>query len=253
MVQLMERDLVADHILSLSSDRIPRRKLDTAVTVLLLLKSGPDWALAYKGLQQGRYQIDSRLVVTLLSTANKKAQWAIVRSPAFWHLPKHLFRRHFLRLWRLRRHDVFWRWVLGQTLHPFLMNNSPEEGPAYAKIIWELAGDSDEGVALAGLSSTRFLGPVLTVKQAETLLTLTHHGSMRAGAAMSNLGSLYKDLQILRPEVQDLLLDSRTIAMLRKANPPDGRGKWSCYRWCITNMSQALARSRRGRIPRVVK
>jgi hypothetical protein len=249
----MEHDLAANHILSLSSSQIPGRKLDTAVTVLLLLKSGPDWTLAYKGLQQGRYQIDSRLVTTLLSTANKKAQWAIVRSPAFWHLPKHLFRRHFFHLWRLHRRDVFWRWVLGQTLHPFLMNNCLEEGPVYAKIIWTLAGDSDEGVALAGLSSTRFLGPVLTVKQAETLLTLTHHDSMRSSAAMSNLGSLYEDFQTLQPEVQDLLLESRTIAKLRNASPPDGRGKWSCYRWCITNMRKALARSRRGRTPRVVK
>ena len=247
----MERDLAADHILSLSSGQMPRRKLDTAVTVLLLLKSGPDWTRAYRGLKQGRYQIDSRLVVTLLSTANKNAQWAIVRSPAFWHLPKRLFRRHFFRLWRLRRRDVFWRWVLGQTLHPFLMNNSPEEGPVYAKVIWTLAADSDEGVALAGLSSTRFQGPVLTVQQVETLLALTHHGSMRAGAAMSNLGSLYKELRSLRPEVRDLLLNSKTIAMLRSANPPDGRGKWSCYRWCITNMRKALARARRGRIPKV--
>ncbi|HYV43813.1 MAG TPA: hypothetical protein VFA20_03085 [Myxococcaceae bacterium] len=245
----MERDLAADQILSLSSDQIPRRKLDTAITVLLLLKSGPDWTLAYRGLQQDRYQIDSRLVVTLLNTADKKAQLAIVRSPAFWHLPKQLFRRHFFRLWRSRRRDVLWRWALGQTLHPFLVNNSPKDAPAYAKIIWTLVGDADEGVALAGLSSTRFLGPALTVQQAETLLSLTHHASMRAGAAMSNLGSLYKDIGSLRPEVQDLILSSKTIAVLRNANPPDGRGKWSCYRWCITNMQKALALSRRRRTP----
>ena len=81
LVQIMADDLAANHIFSLSSDRLPRRQLDTAVTVLLLLESVPNRSLAYDGLKKGRYRLDSQLIVALLETANKQAQWAIVQSP----------------------------------------------------------------------------------------------------------------------------------------------------------------------------
>jgi len=66
---------------------------------------------------------------------------------------------------------------------------------------------------------------------------------------MSSLGSLYQDIESLRWEVGAFLLEPRTMATLRSATPRDGRGKWSCYRWCLTNMRKALGRARAGRVP----
>src|SRR4051812_26629448 len=116
----MEYDLAAGHILSLSPGPLSQRLLDAIATVLLLLESAPNKRLAYRGFDEGRYRLDSRLVVTLLRTANKKAQWAIVNSPAFSMLPARTYRHHFFRFWRMRRRDSAWRLVLGKSLESFL-------------------------------------------------------------------------------------------------------------------------------------
>lgn len=213
-----------------------------SVTVLLLLESVPNRSEAYKGFKEGRYRLDSRLVVSLLRVANKKVQWAIVRSPAFWHLPKALFREHFMRFWRMRRRDAAWRWVLGRALHPFLMNNSPEEGPAYARAIWALAQDPDESIALTGLTCTGYLGRALTLEQARDLIGMTRGKSMKALAAKSNIGTLYKDSDNLRPEVRSFLLGPWAVRILTVNHDPTDTEKWGAHNWCLTNMKRALRR-----------
>lgn len=240
----IEYDLVANHILSLSSGQISRRRHDAVVTALLLLGSRPgNPTLAYDGLREGRYQIDSQFVVALLRTASKKVQWAIVWSPAFWHLPKQLYRQYFFHFWRLRRRDKAWRWVLGWSLHPFLMNNSPQEGPSYARIIWALARDPDEGIALSGLGCTGYLGSALTLEQAKTLVALTARKSEKAFSAKSNIGTLYKDFESLRPEVKAFFLDPRTVAKLRINHDPTDTDKWGSHNWCLMNMRKVLRRT----------
>lgn len=113
--------------------------------------------------------------------------------------------------------------------------------------------DSNEWVACQGLQVTQYLGGALTLEQCKALIAFTNHESVRSGSSMSNLGSLYKGLQNLRPEVRTFLLNPATMAMLRSANPHDGRDKNSSYGWCITNMRKALTRARRGYVPRLVR
>lgn len=242
MVQLMEDALLPDHILRLSSSQISQRRLDVAITVLLLQESGRDVSLAYEGLRRGRYRLDHRFVVELLGSAPKKVQWAIVRSPAFWHLPKRVYQHHFFRFWKLHRRAHSWRWVLGRSLHPFLMEN-PREGPLYAEPIWTMATDPDEGISLAGLNNAQFLGSALTLEQAERLVALTRHASARAIAAKSSIGSLYKDFSNLRPDVRALLLRRDTLATLRIRHPSDSRHRLSAHNWCLTNMRKVLRRA----------
>ena len=248
----MESFPVADQILRLSSAEIPRRYLDLAVTVLMLQRSGYNPLLGYEGLRKRRYQIDARFVVKLLNVArDKEARLGIVSSPAFAGLPGSVHRRLFFRYWRRHGRDGSWRYALGWSLGPFLMNN-PQDGPLYADPIWMMAMDPDEGIACQGVSQMHYLGRALTLKQCEALITFTHHDSVRAGSAMSSLGTLYKNFKSLRSEVQALFLDPRTIATLRSANPRDGRGKWSCYGWCITHMRKVLRRTGTGRTLRLV-
>jgi hypothetical protein len=243
---VIKDDPVAGHIFRLSPGRIPRRYLDVSVTVLLLLESVPDRSEAYRGFKEGRYRLDHRLVESMLRVADKKVQWAIVRSPAFWNLPKAVFREHFLRFWRMRRRDAAWRWVLGRALHPFLMNNSPQEGPAYAKTIWALAQDPDENIALTGLTCTGYLGHALTLEQARDLVGMTRGKSMKALAAKSNVGTLYKDFDNLRPQVKAFLLGPWASRILAVNHDPTDTEKWGAHNWCLINMRRALRRSEAG-------
>src|SRR5687767_12875540 len=106
----MMSDLVADQLLRLSSAQLPRRRLNLAITVLLLQGSGRNTLLGYDGLRKQRYQIDHRLVVDLLKvTRDRKVQQAIVRSPAFGRLPRRLYHRFFFDFWRLHRRSSSWR------------------------------------------------------------------------------------------------------------------------------------------------
>ncbi|HEY8208656.1 MAG TPA: hypothetical protein VIG99_14295, partial [Myxococcaceae bacterium] len=189
-------------------------------------------------------RLDHRFVLELLGAADKKVQWAIIRSPAFWHLPKRIYRQYFFRFWNLRQSSSSWRWVLGRSLHPFLMEN-PGEGHFYAAPIWAMVNDPDEGVSLAGLNNTQFLGRALTPEQAERLVALTRHESERALAAKSSIGSLYKDFSSLRPDVKAMLSRRDTIATLRIRHPSDSRHRWSAHNWCRTNMRKALLQARR--------
>jgi len=251
LVQLISV-LVANQILSSSSARLRQRTLDTAITVLMLLPSGPDMQIGYAGIRSGRYRIDPGLVTALLdSTRDSDTQRAIVQSAAFACLPKHVYRRLFFRFWSRRRGDL-WRSTLGRSLSWFL-HQEPGEARLYAKAIWAMASDPDESVALAGLASTKYLGNALTLKGAKTLVAMSHDPTDRAIAALSNLGDLYQGLKNLRPEVRALLLASATIATLRSANPSDGRGQWSAYRWWLTNMRRALIRGDRTRVPTMAR
>src|SRR4051812_10033391 len=158
----MEKSLTVDHIFSLSSAQLVRRRLDTAVTTLLLLPSVSNIQLGYAGLRKQRYRIDSRLVIGLLETAKDlETQRAIVRSPAFSHLPRHLYRRLFFRYWRAHRSNA-WRWTLGWSLNSFLFSY-PEDGQRFADAIWSNADHPDETIALAGLCNTQYLGRALTL------------------------------------------------------------------------------------------
>jgi len=239
--------LVADHIFSLARGKLSRQQLDLAITVLMLLPNGRSIGLGYKGILAGRYQVDHRFVVKLLQSARStKVQWAIVASPAFAHLPAGLYRRLFLRFWDSRRTGA-WRYVLAKSLHVFLQDH-PREARFYAEHLWALARHPDKAVAALGLSSLPFLGGWLTSAQVEVLVATTRDASTKASAATSALGTLYRDLERLHPEVRALLLDPRTVATVRSAHPPDGRGRWSCHRWCMTHMTEALARARKGRV-----
>lgn len=237
--------LVADHILSLSTQTGGRR-IDTAITVLLLLPSGPkspNWTLAYQGLREGRYRIDSKLVTMLLDTArDNETQRSIAASPAFAHLPHQLYRRLFFRLWRRNRSSA-WRWTLGRSLHLHLQNN-PSEGRFFADAIWKIASNRREEVALAGLSNTGFLGRALTLKQAKRLIALSGLGSNKAESALNGLGRLYGDLKSLRPEVRALLLDPQTIATLRASKGGDEDSPWSGRSFCIGAIRRALRKRR---------
>jgi hypothetical protein len=248
---MMDKSLAADHIYSLSSAQLPQRQLDTAVTVLMLVHTNSNIRLGYTGLRKQRYRIDSRLVTRLLETASDThTRRAIVHSPAFWHLPRHLFRRFFFQHWRTRRGNA-WRWSLGWTLSAFL-HSHPEDAEAFVDVVWTIADDPDETISLAGLANTRHLGRALTLQRAEHLVALSRDPTGRSEAALSNLSELYRGIRKLRPEVRAYLLDAATIATLRSANPKHGRGKWSGYRFCMTNARKALARHRRGRVPKPV-
>jgi hypothetical protein len=247
----MEDDVVANHILSLSPGQLPKRQLDSIVTVLLLLPSVPNRSLAYKGFGEGRYRLDPQLVVRLLRTANKEAQGAIVRSPAFWRLPTRVHRHQFFRFWRMRRRDVSWRRLLGDSLSVFLREN-PGQGPVYANVIWTLARDSDESVALNGVKSTGPLGSALTVKQAKVLVELTAGLSQKAFAAKSQIGTLYKHFDDLRPEVKAFFLDRRTIDALRVNYDSTDTNKWGAHNWCLMHLRKVLRRSERSRTLRPV-
>lgn len=237
---------VANYILASRSSQLPTRKLDTAITVLMLLPSGPDVRLGYAGLQERRYRIDSSLIVMLLdSVRDPETQRAIVHSPAFACLPPHLFRRLFFRLWPARRGNA-WRWTLGRTLSSFLHEN-PGEAHFYAKAIWTIANAPDESVALAGLASTRYLGKSLSTQGAERLVELSHDPSDRSMAALSILSDLYKNIDSLTPEAQRYLLDPATMANLRTASPSDGRGPLSAYRLCMKNLRNAINDLRQNR------
>lgn len=239
---------VADQIFSLSSVQLSQRQLDTAITVLMLLPSEPDTRSGYAGLREGRYRIDSQLVTALLDTVrDPETQRAIIHSAAFASLPRHLYRRLFFRFWSIRRSNA-WRWTFGSSLQSFL-HDKPGEARFYARAIWTIASAPDETVALAGLANMKHLGEALTLKQAAALVAMSHHPTDRALAALSNLGEIYKGIERLKPEVRSYLLDPTTMATLRSANPSDGRGPWSAYRWCLTNMRKALGRTRPGRVP----
>jgi hypothetical protein len=245
----MKNATVADQILSMTPAQLPRRQLDFAATVVMLQHGGYNALLGYKGVRQGRYAIDHRLVSCLL---NATQNHRIVQSPAFACLPRSIFRRLFLQYWRHRQRSGKWRLALGWALHVYL-NGHPEDAPHFAAPIWTMSRDSDEVLATNAIYSMQHLGGVLGLEQCEALIALTHHGSNRAGAAMSSLGGLYRHIDDLRPEVRKLLLDPRTIAALRSANPPDGRDEISCYGWCMTQVRKALARAGRGGALRAVK
>jgi hypothetical protein len=245
----MNADTLADRILRLSAAHIPRRQLDLAITIVLLQDGGRSALLGYSGVRKGRYKIDQRFVSALLEATKDHR---IVHSPAFASLPRLAYRRLFFRYWRLRHHDESWRLALGGSLTPFL-GIHPQEGPVYSKPIWTLAMDPDEWIACRGLYATQYLASALTLEQCKALIAFTHHGTNRAGTAMSSLGGLYRHLKGLRPEVRKLLLDARTIATLRSASPPDGTNKNSCYGWCMAQVRKALTRIRHSRVPRLVR
>src|SRR6185295_6940941 len=240
---------LADRILRLSSNRVPLRQLDLAVTVIMLQPGGYNALLGYEGIRKRRYKIDHHFVSKILRATGDRR---IVQSPAFASLPRLVYRRLFFRYWRLRCRDESWRLALGWSLGPFL-RNVPGDGPIYAGPIWVLAKDSNEWVASRGIMAMQHLGTALTLEQCEALIAFTRDKSVRSGTSMSTLGSLYKDLERLRPEVRALLLAPATLARLRGATPHDGREKPSSYDWCVTQMRKAITRARRGRIPRLVK
>src|SRR6476646_8159862 len=187
-----------NHILGSRSIRLPARKLDTVVTVLMLLPSVKDVGLGLDGLRAGRYRLDAELVTALLdSTRDSPTKWIVVRSAAFPFLPPHLFRRLFFRFWPSRRTDA-WRWALGNSLSAFLHSN-PGETQHYVRVIWKMARDENEDVALRGLHCTRFLSDALTVTGAERLVALSHHPGDKALGALGSLSDLYKGIERLRP------------------------------------------------------
>lgn len=241
-----------DYILGSPSLRLPPRKLDTVITVLMLLPSVKDDGLGHDGLRARRYRLDTQLITALLdSTRDSQMQWVVVRSSAFSYLPSHLFRRLFFRFWPVRRTNA-WRWALGNSLGSFLSSNHGE-ARHYARAIWTMAGDEDESVALRGLNCTRYLGDALTITGAKRLVALSHHPGDRAIQALSCLNDLYRGIRKLSPGVRAFLLNPATISTLRKAPPPDGRGKWSAYGFCMAGIRKALARAGRGPRLRAVK
>jgi len=240
-----------DYILGSPSPRLPPRKLDTAITILMLLPSGNDKGLGHDGLRAGRYHLDTQLITSLLdSTRDSQVQWVIVRSDAFPYLPPHVFRRLYYRFWP-SRNTVDWRWLHGHVLGAFLHRN-PREARHYVRPIWALADDENENVALRGLDCARFLGDALTVSGAQRLATLSSHPSDLSIQALSVLGDLYRGIRKLKPEVRACLLDDATTSKLRKA-PQDVGGEHSAYSYCMTGIRKALADTGRGPRLRAVK
>lgn len=239
---------VADRILSMTSAQLPRRQLDLAITAIMLQHEGYDALLGYKGVREGRYEIDHQLVARLL---NATKDHRIIQTPAFACLPRLAFRRLFFQYWRARQRSGKWRRALGWALHVYL-NSHPEDARHFADPIMAMSREPDEVIATNAIYSMQHLGGALRLDQCEALIAFTHHGSNRAGTAMSSLGGLYKHIDDLRPEVRKLLLDPRTIATLRSADPPDGRDRNSCYAWCIAQVRTALAHARGRRPPGAV-
>jgi len=238
-------------ILGSTSLRLPPRKLDTAITLLMLMPSGNDKAPGHDGLRSGRYRLDTKLITSILdSTRDPQVQWVIVRSEAFPYLPPQVFRRLYYRFWP-SRNTVEWRWLHGHVLGVFL-HSHPQEARHYVRPIWALAGDENENVALRGMDCARFLGDALTISGARRLVTLSHHPGDLATQALSVLNDLYRGILKLKPEVRAYLLDDATISTLRKA-PQDEGGKHSAYHYCMTGIRMALARTRRRRTLRAVK
>jgi hypothetical protein len=244
----MSAATLADRILRLSSARIQRQQLNLAATVIMLQHGGYNAFLGYEGVRRRRFTIDHRFVSALLKATNDHR---IIRSPAFTSLSRSAYRRLFFKYWRLRRKNESWRLALAWSLGPFLVD-APQDGAIYSEPIWALAMDPDEWIASRGLQVTQYLGNALTVEQCKALIAFAHHESARSGSSMSALGSLYKNIKKLRPEVRALLLDPAIMATLRSANPHDGRGKNSSHGWCVANMRKALARARRGRGPQTL-
>src|SRR5437868_12739368 len=136
-------------ILGSPSLRLPPRKLDTVITLLMLMP-GNDKDPGHDGLRAGRYRLDTQLITSLLdSTSDSQVQWGIVRSAAFPYLPTRVFRRLYYRFWPSRSTDD-WRWLHGHVLGAFLHKN-PREARHYVRPIWALAADENESVALRGL------------------------------------------------------------------------------------------------------
>jgi hypothetical protein len=238
-----------DYILGLPSPRLPARKLDTVITMLMLLPSGNDKGRGHDGLRTGRYRLDTQLITSLLdSTRDSQVQWIIVRSDAYQYLPPPVFRRLYYRFWP-SRNTVEWRWLHAHVLGVFLRSN-PGEARHYLRPIWALAADENENVALRGLDCVRLLGDALTVSGARRLVSLSSHPSDLATQALSVLNDLYRGIRKLTPEVRAYLLDDAIISTLRKA-PRDEGGEDSAYAYCMTGIRMALARS--GRKLRVVK
>src|SRR4051812_8181369 len=217
----MNAEKLADRILRLSSARFPGRQLDLAVTAIMLQHEGYNALLGYEGVRRRHYRIDYRFISALLKATKDHR---IIQSPAFASLSRSAYRRLFFQYWRLRQNDKSWRLALAWSLGPFLVD-APQDGTIYSEPIWALAMDPDEWIASRGLQVTQYLGRALTVEQCRALIALTRHESVRSGSSMSALGSLYKDIGNLRPEVQALLLDPAILATLRSANPHDGRDK----------------------------
>src|SRR3954467_12735322 len=112
-----------DYIFSSQAPRLPPRKLDTVITMLMLIPSIADVGQGHDGLRARRYRIDARLIASLLdSTRDPQVQWVIVRPAAFSYLPPYAFRRFFFRFWPSRRTDA-WRWLHGHSLGAFLRSN----------------------------------------------------------------------------------------------------------------------------------
>lgn len=231
---------VADQLLSMTAAQLPRRQLNLAITAVLLQNEGYNALLGYKGVREGRYEIDHQLVTRLL---NATRDHRIIQSPAFACLPRSAFRRLFFRHWRSHQRSEKWRRALGWALHVYL-NNRPEDAPHFEAPIWRMSRDADEAIASNAIYSMQHLGGTLRLEQCQALIAFTHHDSNRAGSAMSSLGGLSRHIDDLRPEVRKLLLAPQTIATLRSAHPPDGRDRNSCYAWCIAQMRGALAHTR---------
>jgi hypothetical protein len=230
--------------------RLPASKLDTVVTMLMLMPA-IDVGKGLDGLRGRRYRIDAELITSLLdSTCDPQVHWIVVRSAAFPYLPPHLYRRLFFRFWPAQRTDA-WRWALAFSLGAFLGSN-PKEAKHYVRVVWQLAKDENENVALLGLSCARFLGDALTISDARRLVSLSYHPGVLATQALSVLNDLYRGVRTLRPDVRAYLLDDATISTLRKA-PRDESDEDSAYNYCMAGIRKALASTRRRRTLKLVK
>lgn len=233
--------LLIEEILCWSTQRLPRGRLNTVVTALLLRTNGKEARIAFEGITRGRYKIDETFVERLFCEARPKlARLQLAKSDAFACLSPTTFKRLYLQLWRTRDSTDGWRQGLAWSLQMFLRRH-PDQGHKYATMISKQMRDEVEEIALLGIFSAGYLGKALSASDAKYLCIRLESLSLKTMNALNALTEVYKRWTITPGPAQHILSSQQVINVVERLAKEDAYRCNASY--CIRAMRKAIGRS----------
>lgn len=189
----------------------------------LLLAICPDfeiYAAGRKGIEEGRYHIDARLVADLYTSCPDKLKLVIADSLAFRRLPPATFRRLFLDAWHLKSLTVGQRHSLALVLEGFVAR-SPAHAEANRDLILELLWSRYMTLCLRGVYQIGYLND-LEPRDLERLKDKLATGSVYIRMnALNGLCILTKRYKELSPRLLAFCTSDEVRALARRIASSD--------------------------------
>lgn len=209
-------DPVLRFALQLHGRRLDAHRADVLATVMLLTSKLPATLLAQKGINQGRFKLDSTLVQKLFMACPARLKLLLADAPAFPYLAPEVHQSLFPRAFRLASSTPPVRAQLLHNLGAFLARN-PDQAEHYRRPIMRAMQAREQAVAYAALDAATCYLEALSRKELSLIdSTVRRLRGVWQPWAVRALLLLWVRRGTLGPEVEAFCRSEPIVAYVRK-------------------------------------